>query len=136
LLVGTQESAEALGLVLFEWSELEPSHDKGAYLARGVLQELAMRNIRDANTVFRIFVERLPATYLSDSKKSPNGTKTIQTFKSPLLNLTQLTLLSCQTGNPSIFKQVASKYKPVLAIDDNFGDVSVCVCLTRTVLVP
>ncbi|KAG0198480.1 hypothetical protein BGX28_008060 [Mortierella sp. GBA30] len=123
LLVGTQESAEALGLVLFEWSELEPSHDKGAYLLRGVLQELAMRNLRDANTVYKTFVERLPANYLAAEQKVPgDGTlKTIQTFKSSLLNLTQMLLLACQTGNPAIFKQVAAKYKPVLAIDENFG---------------
>lgn len=120
LLVGTQESAEALGLTLFEWSEQEPSHDKGAYLMRGVLQELAMRNLRDANTVFKTFVERLPAAYLAADQKSPNG-KTIQTFKSSLLNLTQMLLLACETGNASIFKQIAAKYKPVLAIDENFG---------------
>ncbi|KAG9066698.1 hypothetical protein KI688_012607 [Linnemannia hyalina] len=122
LLVGTQESAEALGLTLFEWSELEPSHDKGAYLLRGVLQELAMRNLRDANTVFKTFVERLPAAYLAADQTSPNG-KTIQTFKSSLLNLTQMLLLACETGNASIFKQIAAKYKPVLAIDENFGDL-------------
>ncbi|KAF9136217.1 hypothetical protein BGW39_003662 [Mortierella sp. 14UC] len=121
LLVGTQESAEALGLTLFEWSEQEPSHDKGAYLLRGVLQELAMRNLRDANTVFKTFVERLPAAYLAADQKSPNGGKTIQTFKSSLLNLTQMLLLSCETGNAAIFKQVSAKYKPVLAIDENFG---------------
>ncbi|KAF8925706.1 hypothetical protein BGZ47_003102 [Haplosporangium gracile] len=120
LLVGTQESAEALGLTLFEWSEQEPNHDKGAYLLRGVLQELAMRNLRDANTVFKTFVERLPAAYLAAEQKSSNG-KTIQTFKSSLLNLTQLLLLACETGNASIFKQIAAKYKPVLAIDENFG---------------
>ncbi|KAG9325859.1 hypothetical protein KVV02_006853 [Mortierella alpina] len=123
LLVGTQESAEALGLVLFEWSEEEPDHDKGAYLLRGVLQELAMRNLRDANTVYKTFVERLPAAYLAAEQKVPGDgpLKIIQTFKSPLLNLTQMLLLACQTGNPAIFKQVATKYKPVLAIDDNFG---------------
>ncbi|KAF9934830.1 hypothetical protein FBU30_010803 [Linnemannia zychae] len=120
LLVGTQESAEALGLVLFEWSEEEPTHDKGAYLLRGILQELAMRNLRDANTVFKTFVARLPASYLSSEQKAPNGT-TIQTFKSSLLNLAQMLLLTCETGNAAIFKQVAAKYKPVLAIDENFG---------------
>ncbi|KAF8938033.1 hypothetical protein EDD21DRAFT_374806 [Dissophora ornata] len=124
LLVGTQESAEALGYVLFEWSELEPSHDKGAYLLRGVLQELAMRNLRDANVVFRTFVERLPANYLSSEQKTPQGSQkmaTIQTFKSSLLNLTQMLLLACETGNPAVFKQISAKYKPVLAIDENFG---------------
>ncbi|KAF9359995.1 hypothetical protein BGX26_010832 [Mortierella sp. AD094] len=54
LLVGTKESAEALGLVLFEWSEVTPGHDKGAYLLRGVLQELSMRNLRDANLMTTI----------------------------------------------------------------------------------
>ncbi|KAF8983547.1 hypothetical protein CPC16_005259 [Podila verticillata] len=121
LLVGTKESAEALGLVLFEWSELEPSHDKGAYLLRGVLQELAMRNLRDANVVYSTFVERLPASYLSSDQKTPDGTKTIKTYKSSLINLTQMLLLACQTGNPAIFKQVAAKYRPILAIDENFG---------------
>ncbi|KAG0366937.1 hypothetical protein BC939DRAFT_434232 [Gamsiella multidivaricata] len=120
-LVGTQESAEALGHVLFEWSELEPSHDKGAYLLRGVLQELAMRNLRDANIVFRTFMERLPPTYLASEQKTSDGSKTIQTFKSSLLNLTQLLLLACETGNPAIFKQVSAKYRPALAIDENFG---------------
>ncbi|KAG0012436.1 hypothetical protein BGZ80_011747 [Entomortierella chlamydospora] len=96
LLVGTKESAEALGLVLFEWSEVTPTHDKGAYLLRGVLQELSMRNLRDANVLYK-------------------------TFKSPLLNLTQLLLLTCGTGNASLFKQISAKYKPVLSIDENFG---------------
>ncbi|KAI1293455.1 hypothetical protein EDD11_008353 [Mortierella claussenii] len=124
LLVGTQESAEALGLVLFQWSELEPSHDKGAYLLRGVLQELAMKNLRDANVVYRTFVERLPPTYLASEQKfntPEGGSKTVQTFKSPLLNLTQMLLLACQTGNPALFKQLTAKYKSVLAIDENFG---------------
>ncbi|KAG0259881.1 hypothetical protein BG011_002332 [Mortierella polycephala] len=121
LLVGTQESAEALGLVLFEWSEQEPKHDKGAYLFRGVLQELAMKNLRDANMVFNTFVERLPTNYLAANQKTPDGTRTVQTFKSSLLNLTQMLLLACQTGNPAIFKQIATKYKPILAIDENFG---------------
>lgn len=124
MLVGTKESAEALGLVLFEWSELEPSHDKGAYLLRGVLQELAMRNLRDANVVFSTFVERLPVNYLSSAQKTPDGAKTIKTYKSSLINLTQMLLLACQTGNPAIFKQVAAKYRPILAIDENFGAVS------------
>jgi hypothetical protein len=123
LLVGTQESAEALGLVLFDWSELEPSHDKGAYILRGVLQELAMRNLRDANVMFQTFVERLPPSYLSTEQKVPNRTKAVQTFKSTLLNLTQLLLLACETGNPSIFKLLQAKYRPALAIDENFGSV-------------
>ncbi|KAK3810335.1 MAG: hypothetical protein J3Q66DRAFT_352827 [Benniella sp.] len=127
LLVGTQESAEALGLVLFDWSELEPSHDKGAYLLRGVLQELAMRNLRDANVVFRTFVERLPSSYLSTEQKVPNRTKTVQTFKSTLLNLTQLLLLACETGNPSIFKLLQAKYRPALAIDENFGSLMMTI---------
>ncbi|KAF9164914.1 hypothetical protein BGX21_010428 [Mortierella sp. AD011] len=121
LLVGTKESAEALGLVLFEWSEVTPAHDKGAYLLRGVLQELSMRNLRDANVLYKIFVERLPASYLAAEQKSPDGSKSIQTFKSPLLNLTQLLLLTCGTGNASLFKQISAKYRPVLSIDENFG---------------
>ncbi|KAF9997337.1 hypothetical protein BGZ79_008961 [Entomortierella chlamydospora] len=121
LLVGTKESAEALGLVLFEWSEVTPTHDKGAYLLRGVLQELSMRNLRDANVLYKVFVERLPASYLAAEQKSPDGSKSIQTFKSPLLNLTQLLLLTCGTGNASLFKQISAKYKPVLSIDENFG---------------
>lgn len=124
LLVGTQDSAEALGLVLFEWSELEPSHDKGAYLLRGVLQELAMRNLRDANVVYRTFVERLPPAYLSSEQKIPNrGTRTVQTFKSTLLNLAQLLLLACETGNPSLYKQLYTKYRPALAVDEDFESV-------------
>ncbi|KAF9914422.1 hypothetical protein BX616_008356 [Lobosporangium transversale] len=124
LLVGTQESAEALGLALFEWSEMEPSHDKGAYLLRGVLQELSMKNLRDANVVYKTFVERLPSTYLASEQKynTPSGsTKTVQTFKSSLLNFTQLLLLSCETGNPALFKQLSAKYKGILSIDENFG---------------
>ncbi|KAF9406089.1 hypothetical protein BGZ94_003248, partial [Podila epigama] len=127
LLVGTKESAEALGLVLYEWSEQEPTHDKGAYLLRGVLQELSMKNLRDANVVYSTFVERLPADYLSGEQKTPNGAKTIKTFKSSLINLTQVLLLACQTGNPMIFKQVAAKYKPVLAIDENFESLMITI---------
>ncbi|KAG0319987.1 hypothetical protein BGZ99_004809 [Dissophora globulifera] len=124
LLVGTQESAEALGHVLFEWSELEPSHDKGAYLLRGVLQELAMRNLRDANVVFNTFEERLPPTYLASEQKTPDGSVKavkMQMYRSSLLNLCKLVLMACETGNPSIFKQVTTKYKPALGIDENFG---------------
>lgn len=124
MLVGTQESAEALGLVLFEWSELQPGHDKGAYLLRGVLQELAQQNLRDANMLYRTFVERLPPTYLASEQKTPDGSKSVQTFKSSLLNFAQVLLLACETGNPSIYKQVVAKYKPVLAIDENFNAVS------------
>ncbi|KAF9968309.1 hypothetical protein BGZ65_012727, partial [Modicella reniformis] len=121
-LVGTQESAEALGLVLFEWSELQPKHDKGAYLLRGILQELSMSNLRDANVVYRTFVERLPPIYLSSEQKIPTkGSKTVQTFKSPLLNLTQLLLLACETGNPAMFKLLQGKYKAALSIDENFA---------------
>ncbi|KAF9432496.1 hypothetical protein BGZ76_010703 [Entomortierella beljakovae] len=123
LLVGTQESAEALGLVLFEWSEAQPTHDKGAYLLRGVLQQLSMKNLRDANVLYKAFVERLPPSYLGSEQKSPDGAKTIQTFKSVLLNLTQLLLLTCETGNASLFKQISNKYRTVLAIDENFGQL-------------
>ncbi|KAF8975328.1 hypothetical protein BGZ46_009211 [Entomortierella lignicola] len=123
LLVGTQESAEALALVLFEWSEVTPAHDKGAYLLRGVLQELSMRNLRDANVLFKIFVERLPDSLLSTEQKSPDGSKSLQTYKSALINLTQLLLLTCQTGNASLFKQISARYKGVLAIDENFGQL-------------
>ncbi|KAF9583648.1 hypothetical protein BGW38_008944 [Lunasporangiospora selenospora] len=125
LLVGTQESAEALGFVLFEWSEQEPSHDKGAYLLRGVLQELAQMNLRDANTVYKTFVERLPASYLASEQKLPSGSKktksTIQTFKSSLLNLTQILLLACETGDPMTYKQITARYKGVMSMDENFG---------------
>ncbi|KAI8347010.1 hypothetical protein B0O80DRAFT_377073, partial [Mortierella sp. GBAus27b] len=120
LLVGTQESAEALGLVLYEWSEQQPNHDKGAYLLRGVLQELAMGNLRDANVVFRTFVDRLPPIYQSSEQKIPNSTRTVQTFKSTLLNVAQLILLACETGNPNLFKQLQAKYRPALSIDDDF----------------
>ncbi|KAF9110999.1 hypothetical protein BGX27_005526 [Mortierella sp. AM989] len=127
LLVGTQESAEALGLVLFEWSEVTPGHDKGAYLLRGVLQLLSMQNLRDASMLYKTFVERLPATYLAGEQKSHDGSKSIQTFKSPLLNLTQLLLLTCQTGNPSLFKQISAKYKSILAIDEHFGQLMTAI---------
>ncbi|KAG0267874.1 hypothetical protein DFQ27_008054 [Actinomortierella ambigua] len=135
LLVGTQESAEALGLALFEWSEQEPQHDKGAYLLRGVLQVLAMKNLRDANTVFRTFVDLLPVNYKAGEARLAEGVaahantsvRSLQTYRSSLINLAQLLLLACQTGNPIMYKQLAAKYKPVLAIDENFGALLVTV---------
>ncbi|KAG0224787.1 hypothetical protein BGW41_004960 [Actinomortierella wolfii] len=133
LLVGTQESAEALGLALFEWSEQEPKHDKGAYLLRGVLQVLAMKNLRDANTVFQTFIELLPASYKAGEAKLADGVATsstvrsIPTYRSSLINFTQLLLMACQTGNPVLYKQLAAKYKPVLAIDENFGALMVTI---------
>ncbi|KAF9974077.1 hypothetical protein BGZ73_002638 [Actinomortierella ambigua] len=134
LLVGTQESAEALGLALFEWSEQEPKHDKGAYLLRGVLQVLAMKNLRDANVVYRTFIDMLPASYKAGEAKLPDGVApanasvtSLPTYRSSLINLTQLLLLACQTGNPVLYKQLAAKYKPVLAIDENFGSLMVTI---------
>ncbi|KAG0226526.1 hypothetical protein BGW42_003595 [Actinomortierella wolfii] len=133
LLVGTQESAEALGLALFEWSEQEPKHDKGAYLLRGVQQVLAMKNLRDANTVFQTFIELLPASYKAGEAKLADGVATsstvrsIPTYRSSLINFTQLLLMACQTGNPVLYKQLAAKYKPVLAIDENFGALMVTI---------
>ncbi|CAO3596334.1 unnamed protein product [Absidia cylindrospora] len=126
LLVGTDHSAELLGELSYSWSKKDANNGSGIYLARVVLQYLAMKSIRHATLTFNNFIKaaKLPSKSQADYHYSPAG-ETIQLciYDDSWLNFTQLILLTVQRDGAALFKQLKSTYGPMYNQQKGFDEL-------------
>jgi len=112
LLLGTKESAEVLGQLLYRWYAADDAFKVGHYAARAVLPYLLLNNVRDANKVLDIF-----SSNLTESNKNLTNslvesmTSEIRVFPSlPLFNFLRLLVLTVERGQADTFRNLRSHY--------------------------
>ncbi|KAG2171987.1 hypothetical protein INT43_001464 [Umbelopsis isabellina] len=124
LLFGSEESGKLLGDVEYDWAVEIDSADKGTFIARAVLQLLAMKNIHYANLAFQAFTKRLDASEaLGEAPYRPapaDQSINITIYKDSLINFSQLLILTAQRDAGELFKTLKSKYAPAFAQDSKF----------------
>ncbi|KAJ3378457.1 hypothetical protein HDU92_007376 [Lobulomyces angularis] len=124
---GTDQSAKSFGKMLYFWSKQVEEVDLGYFVARGVLQYLALFKTNQAHQLYEIFIkeiqnnenlEELTLTSLSFDSKVNINEKSLTLFKSPLLNFTKFLLLCVERGEicmPSFIK-INNEYKQNLTL--------------------
>ncbi|CAO3667782.1 unnamed protein product [Umbelopsis vinacea] len=124
LLFGTEESAQLLGDLEYDWALKEGKPTKGAFIARAVMQLLAMKNIHYANLAFKTFVKRLDTSEkIGDVPYRPAPADqhiNIPIYKDSLINFTQLLILTAQRDGSDLFRSLKSKYSPAWSADNGF----------------
>ncbi|KAI9299522.1 hypothetical protein BJ944DRAFT_136042, partial [Cunninghamella echinulata] len=128
LLVGTDHSAELLGRLSYEWAEHDTNNGKGLYVARVVLQYLAMKGIHHATLAFNSFLKvaanNAPVTGQVDFRYSPAGDITkVPTYEDSWLNFIQLVLLTVQRDASNMFVQLKSTYGSLYQSQKGFDDL-------------
>lgn len=94
-------------LFLFQWSTLGYANERDLFLAKVVLQLLALENLQDANTVHSAFLALLVM------KKTP--------LKStPLSNFVAFLLKTVERDAFKLFQVLCTKYQPALRRDPSF----------------
>ncbi|KAI8342627.1 hypothetical protein BC941DRAFT_413339 [Chlamydoabsidia padenii] len=128
LLVGTDHSAELLGQLSYTWAQQDTNNTSGIYIARAVLQYIAMKSVRHATMAFNSFINTantsIPVQSKVDFRYSPAGdTVKITTFNDSWLNFTQLVLLTVQRDGAALFKELKSTYGPMYHQHAGFDDL-------------
>ncbi|ORZ13619.1 hypothetical protein BCR42DRAFT_355011 [Absidia repens] len=126
LLVGTDHSAELLGELSYAWSKKDANNGSGIYLARVVLQYLAMKSVRHATLTFNNFIKaaKLSSKSQAGYNYSPAGeTVQISIYDDSWLNFTQLMLLTVQRDGAALFKQLKSTYGPMYNQQKGFDEL-------------
>lgn len=114
LALGTEDSAEQLAKVEYEWYTQDESHTAALYAARAVFPYLLTSNLRSANKAYLIFTSRLSSSNKSLSVQEVSSTSSdMRVYPSlPLLNFLGLLLLAVQRGSSDLYKQLAKHYAP------------------------
>ncbi|TPX67187.1 hypothetical protein SpCBS45565_g03954 [Spizellomyces sp. 'palustris'] len=120
---GTADSAKALGHMIWEWSGEGYFPDRGYFIARAVLQSLALKEIHHANITFETFIKDLK-TNDPESKGIPLPFKPTDAsppevflYKSSLINFTQFLLLCVQRKAGEQFASLKNQYRSVVGFD-------------------
>lgn len=121
LLIGTKDSPEVLVRMEYTWYKSSgEAHTAPHYAARAILPYLVVANVRAANNCYRSFTSALMAdsdvsSGLGVQDVASQG-QDMRVFPSlPLLNFLGLLLLAVQKGSPDMFKQLYTKYRPLLS---------------------
>ncbi|KAI9284212.1 hypothetical protein BC943DRAFT_326573 [Umbelopsis sp. AD052] len=124
LLFGTEESAQLLGDLEYDWSLKETSITKGVFIARAIMQLLAMKNIHYANLAFSAFAKRLDASEKIGAvpyKPAPaDDHVNIPIYQDSLINFSQLLILTAQRDGADHFRSLKSKYSPAWSKENGF----------------
>ncbi|ORZ09198.1 hypothetical protein BCR42DRAFT_359028 [Absidia repens] len=126
LLVGTDDSATLLGELSYSWAQQDSNNGNGIYLARVVLQQLAMKSIRHATLTFNSFlkVANLSAQSEASFQYSPAGnTVQVSIYDDSWLNFSQLMLLTVQRDGAALFNQLKSTYGPMYLHQKGFDEL-------------
>ncbi|KAJ3108224.1 Golgi to ER traffic protein 4 [Phlyctochytrium planicorne] len=121
---GTTDSAKSAGKMAFEWSQEGYIPDGGYFIARSVLQYLALKRLNSAVQCFESFskqvAEKMPSLV---KEKIPfrsvlEGTTTDLNFLAyPLANFTQLLLYAIQRDAADQFTLLRAEYRKSLEMD-------------------
>ncbi|KAL1919758.1 uncharacterized protein VTP21DRAFT_1689 [Calcarisporiella thermophila] len=131
-LLGTDESGRLLGSLLFEWAEFDNNIVHAAnYLAPAVLQQLSIKNIRDAIITFDTFIAswktkdpNVMQAKSVDYKPAPVDPATkVPLYREPLLNFLQLLLFTVQRDAADMFKTLRNAYQQVLSQEQLYSQL-------------
>jgi len=117
---GSAESAKALGYMAWQWSEEGYPAEKGYFIARGVLQYLALQKLKHANIAMATFLAAIevdPEQKQGDVPPFSFGSRQIELYNSKLINFLQLLLLTVQRDASEQFLLLRTKYADVTAQD-------------------
>ncbi|GBG29212.1 Golgi to ER traffic protein 4-like [Hondaea fermentalgiana] len=92
---------------LYQWTSMGYQGERDLFLARAVLQLLALENLKDANTLYDTFVGLLAM------KKTP-----LQ--DTPLAHFVKFLLRAVECDAYPLFKMLCEKYQPSIQRDANF----------------
>mmetsp|Transcript_13286 Transcript_13286/g.23699 ORF Transcript_13286/g.23699 Transcript_13286/m.23699 type:complete len:297 (+) Transcript_13286:107-997(+) len=92
---------------LYQWSSLGYKGERDLFLARAVLQLLALENLKDANILYETFVKLLIL------KKEPLK-------ETPLAHFVKFLLKAVERDAYPLFKMLCEKYQPSIQRDQNF----------------
>jgi hypothetical protein len=87
---------EELCALTVSWAKMGPEGDRDLYLARAVLQLLCTENLKDANVLYRLFLEQVP-------------------LDTPMTRFTGFLLKALEREAYPLFKTLREKYAPALA---------------------
>ncbi|KAL7274628.1 hypothetical protein RUND412_002460 [Rhizina undulata] len=112
LLVGTKESAEILGKLLYKWYAEDEAHTAPEYAARAVFGYLLTGNLRDASRSLEAFTQELVRNSSGLTIQEVESTVSdVRVFPSlPLLNFLNLLILAAQRGGAELFRNLKSHY--------------------------
>jgi len=115
---GNLDSAKALGIMAYQWSTEGYSNDYGYFIARAVLQYLAIKKLSHARTCLSSFCEKIK-TNKPDS--IVHNTNNVDLYSSSLLNFCQVLILIIERENTiEQFQQICQKYEELLFKTDPF----------------
>ncbi|KAG4101587.1 DUF410-domain-containing protein [Neocallimastix lanati (nom. inval.)] len=121
---GNLDSAKALGIMEYQWSTEKYNDDYGYFIARAVLQYLAIKKLSHARTCLSSFCDKIKANIKDDNEKSKiivHNTNNIDIYSSSLLNFCQVLILIIERENTiNQFQQVCHKYQELLLEKDPF----------------
>jgi len=117
---GNLDSAKALGIMEYQWSTEKYSDNYGYFIARAVLQYLAIKKLSHARTCLSSFCDKLKAND-NEKKLIVHNTNNVDIYSSSLLNFCQVIILIIERENTiNQFQQVCQKYQEVLMKTDPF----------------
>ncbi|KAF7720496.1 hypothetical protein EC973_008018 [Apophysomyces ossiformis] len=126
LLVGTDQSAELLGQAANEWAEQQNAGQKGQYLARALLQYLAMKNVHHATIMFKSFIkaQTLSSKATFKVRRAPVDEPTdFRVYDDAWINFSQLLLLTVQRDANELFRQLTQKYGDMYRQEKGFEEL-------------
>jgi hypothetical protein len=111
LALGTQDSAEILAKMEYDWYTEDDVHTAPLYAGRAVLPYLLTGNLRSANKSLLIFTSKLGNSKELGVQEVSSKLSDLRVYPSlPLLNFLGLLLLSVQRGSADLFRQLKSHY--------------------------
>jgi golgi to ER traffic protein 4 len=109
--LGTQDSAEILAKLEYEWYTEDDAHTAPLYAGRAVLPYLLTGNLRSANKALLIFTSKLGNSKELGVQEVSSKLSDLRVYPSlPLLNFLGLLVLAVQRGNADLFRQLKSHY--------------------------
>ncbi len=114
LALGTNDSAECLARLEYDWYTEDDSHTAALYAARAIFPYILTGNVRSANKAHLIFTSRLSASNKALGVQEVSGANSdLRVYPSlPLLNFLGLLLLAIQRGGADLFRQLTKHYAP------------------------
>ncbi|ORX48970.1 DUF410-domain-containing protein [Piromyces finnis] len=115
---GNLDSAKALGIMDYQWSTEGYTSDYGHFIARAILQYLAIKKLSNARTCLSSFCEKIKA---NKPDCIIHNTNNVDLYSSSLLNYCQVLILIIERENTiEQYQQLNQKYEETLYKADPF----------------
>jgi hypothetical protein len=111
LALGTQDSAEFLAKMEYDWYTEDEPHTAPLYAARAIFPYLITGNLRSANKSLLIFTSKLGNSKELGVQEVSSKLSDLRVYPSlPLMNFLGLLLLAVQRGSTDLYRQLKSHY--------------------------